>query len=155
MKKMSPGERRLVKVSHCRESPEILWELLKERPAYANISHRAMPEWRSHLSFVSRYPYRAWYLIETAYGYAGAIYFTRRNEIGIHIFKAHQRKGHATWAVNEVMRMWRPHVLEPRGTVPAGFYANISPGNEQSKEFFRRLGFEFVQETHRLDVAGP
>jgi hypothetical protein len=45
---------------------EWLYELMKEREPEINISHRELPTFEQHRQFVTRRPYRFWYLIETA-----------------------------------------------------------------------------------------
>ncbi len=125
------------------DSSKVLYELLKERPANANISHTAMPSWMAHIFFVSKMPYAAWYLImasETSPEVLGSIYLTKANEIGIFIFKRHQGMGHAGGAIKELMR------LHPRER----YLANIAPSNQPSLGLFKHLGFEKIQETYEF-----
>jgi hypothetical protein len=103
LKQRDPNVPRLVPVSAVAQAAEILWKLLEERPAEANISHREMPSWSEHCSFVERYPYRSWYLIKAQGEFVGAIYLTRHFEIGISILKEHQRHGYAKWVASS----WR------------------------------------------------
>lgn len=146
--------RRLVKVPHVPRAAEILWELMKEVEPHQAISHKEMPSWEEHLSFVGRYPYRAWYLIEADGVFVGMVFFSRRNEIGIRIFRAHHRKGHGKWAIAEIVRLWTKEVAKSgRPSVQrAAFIANINPGNAASQETFKALGFKHAQSTYVLDV---
>lgn len=116
----------------------ILWDLLAERPDYANISHREMPNWTAHEHFVNHHPYRTWRLIEVENIPVGAIYLTTQNEIGIGILSAHQRKGYATAAIMMLMTEYGPKK----------FAANINPANTASIRMFERLGFRHVQNTY-------
>jgi RimJ/RimL family protein N-acetyltransferase len=133
---------RFVSIREVPEAPAILWDLLEEREPQQNISHRAMPSPEQHLAFVSRSPYRVWYLILAHNEWAGACYLTRQNEIGVFIFKAHRGKGYGKWAVKDMMRRFK-------GKRP--FLANIAPGNTDSRKFFEGMGFRHVQDTLRCD----
>lgn len=119
-------------------SLEILYELLKERPAEANISHRALPTFEQHRQFVTRRPYEGWYLIE-AEAIVGSVYLTKAREVGIFIFQAHQRKGHAEAAISML-----------REKHPGPLLANVAPGNEKSHAFFLKLGGRVIQHTYEL-----
>lgn len=141
-----------VKVKDLPEAPAILWDLLQEREPCQSISHKKMPTNDEHLAFVSKHPYRVWYVIVDGDDHIGSAYLTRRNEIGIFIFKAHQGKGYGKWAIGEMVERWA-EFLETRGSVaPNAFVANISPDNEASAAFFKSQGFKLVQHTYTLEV---
>lgn len=155
-RRRDPNEPRLIAVPHVAQAAEILWKLLEERPPEANISHREMPTWAEHCSFVERYPYRCWYLIKAPTGdFVGAVYLSRHWEIGIGILREHQRKGYAKWALREMIWKWgRPKAIRGvPGVRRQALLANIAPGNEASKRLFEAVGFKFVQETYALDIA--
>jgi RimJ/RimL family protein N-acetyltransferase len=123
-----------------KRAPQLLYTLLQEREPHANISHRAMPNWKRHCKFIARRPYSAWYLIKFRNDYAGAIYLTSMNEIGIAILKRWRKRGVGPAAIHLLMRKHgRRHYL-----------ANINPRNEQSIRLFRRLGFRIIQQTYEL-----
>jgi len=125
------------------EDSETLYELLKARPSYINISHRNMPTFTEHLQFIDSEPYAAWYIIEEGGEDVGHIYLTRGlNEIGVFLFPAHHRKGMASRAIKELIEK------HPKDT----YHANISPLNNPSRALFKSLGFELCQHTYRLDV---
>lgn len=146
--------RRLVKVPHVAEATQILWDLMLEAEPNQVISHKKVPDWDDHVSFVKRFPYRMWYLIEVDGEFVGSIYFSRRNEIGIRIFRKFHRKGYGSWAIREIIRMWATEVSKSAvpSVMPCAFIANINPGNAASKKAFEALGFKHVQETYALDV---
>jgi RimJ/RimL family protein N-acetyltransferase len=129
-----------------------LYQLLGERPAAANISHKAMPSYAEHEDFVRSAPYEAWLLIVHAalrdgHQYAvfhepvGACYITKMGEIGIQIAAAHQRKGYARTALNTLIEMHKGRRL----------LANIAPGNEASRKLFASFGFKLIQHTLELE----
>lgn len=132
---------KLITIESHKDAPRLLWDLLAERPDFANISHREMPSWTSHLAFISEHPYRDWRIITVNDEPVGAIYLTMQNEIGIGILKAHQRKGYATAAIMMLMTEYGPR----------RYLANVAPTNPASRRMFEKLGFKFIQETLALD----
>ena len=73
---------------------DFLFELLKERDPRANISHKKLPTYASHIKFVDSKPYKKWYII-TAYDSGkklkvGSIYLSKNDEIGIFVSKRFQ-----------------------------------------------------------------
>lgn len=123
------------------EDSEFLYALLKERPPYANISHRRMPTVAEHNAFMASSPYEAWYVIEDDDGLdCGSVYLTRTNEIGVFVWSTERGKGYGRSAVLELMR------LHPRKR----FLANIAPDNRESQQFFMGLGFKLCQITMEL-----
>jgi RimJ/RimL family protein N-acetyltransferase len=152
VRKRDPAEPRLVNVRHVRDAAQFLWQLLKERPPEANISHREMPSWDEHAAFVQYHPYRVWYLIEQAGEFVGAIYVTRKWEIGISVAEEHRGRSFGTWAVRKVIEKWTKDVRGQMSVQRRAFLANIAPANESSKRFFESLGFRHVADVYALDV---
>ena len=131
---------KLISVYRVKTAPQILYDLLAERPAHSNISHRAMPTMRQHLKFIGSRPYRYWYLIADRDSYVGSIYLSRTDEIGIFIFARHQGRRYGPQAVKLMMRR------HPRSR----FLANIAPRNAKSMRMFERMGFKLIQYTYEL-----
>jgi RimJ/RimL family protein N-acetyltransferase len=123
----------------------VLYDLLEERPAHANISHKKMPTWQNHCRFVANARvhggYDDWCVIENEDGIVGAVYLTARNEIGIAILREFQRHHHGSDAI--VMMMLKHGERK--------YLANISPANEASLKMFERLGFKTIQHTLALE----
>ena len=128
------------------EVMEILYDLLGEREAHQNISHKEMPTFEEHCKFVQSDPYKAWYLIITTdslFGtgeIVGAIYLTYSNEIGIQIFRNHQGQGYGEQAIRELAARFK-----------GPFLANINPDNEGSIRFFKKLGAKHLQNTYIIE----
>lgn len=120
------------------EAVELLWRLLAEREQHQNISHRKMPTFAQHTTFVKARPYPHWYVIDCG-DLVGAIYLTERREVGIGILHGHRRNGYGRAAF---MQMQEIH--------PGDFLANINPANRSSIDLFRDLGFVHVQQTYAL-----
>lgn len=121
----------------------VLYALLEQRQSHQSISHRRMPSYEEHVTFVAYQPYLAWYLLEQPDGiydaWVGAIYLTRRREIGVFLFDDYQGLGLGKTAVQLLM-----------SAHPGEFYANIAPGNLGSQKFFKKLGFRLIQQTYAL-----
>lgn len=132
---------------------ELLYQLLKERPAEANISHRELPSFEQHVAFLLSLPYQHWYMIETEHLHGwmrvGAIGATKLNEITIAIVKEHHRKGYATAAIMEFLSTHEPLNAKPSLRIER-WQANIAPGNEASKALFTGLNFKPTQITYQL-----
>ena len=120
---------------------KVLWQLLEERPPEANISHDGhLPEWTDHRAHVETHDHMGWYLIMAEGIPVGAVYITKKGEIGIGILKAHQRKGYAKAGIQAVMAKHpRPEYL-----------ANVAPTNGPSHNLFQRLDGELIQYTYRI-----
>ena len=46
-----------------KKDTRFLFDLLRERKSYENISHNEMPSYKEHIKFVSSKPYSQWYVI--------------------------------------------------------------------------------------------
>lgn len=118
----------------------LLYDLLAERTPEQSISHKDMPTWEAHRAFVGSRPYAHWYLIYVPrVRIVGSIYLTHQREIGVSIFRAHQRKGHGRAAVLELMRLH-----------PGRFLANVNPANAASRKLWESLGGKLLQVTYDL-----
>lgn len=132
----------------------ITYQLLKERPENANISHANMPTLEEHRQYVLRHPYRNWFLIEHAERtlpaeWVGSLYLTNQNEIGIFILAQHQRKGYAARAIKLVLDGIPPLPAVP-GRRAGQYLANVNPSNEASIKLFTGLGAVHLQNTYQF-----
>ena len=124
---------------------DFLYQLLLERPAEANISHREMPTPEQHKQFVHRRPYAHWYLLGAEDGEGrqgpnvGAIYLTQAREVGIFILRDYWGAGYARAALEELRRAH-----------PGPILANVAPGNERSHRFFKAAGGRLISMTYEL-----
>lgn len=135
------------------------YRMLEERPAIANISHHSLPSYEEHKQYFWSRPYPRWLAIVVteraadrwaATRWAGTIYSTYRNEIGIAIVMDLQRRGYGRQAVRQFIEMWPPLPAEP-GVRPGHYVANVAPTNAPSIALFSSLG-RLVQHTYRLDA---
>ena len=117
-----------------------LYNLLMERDARANISHKKMPTYNKHVAFVSAKPYSKWYVILYDTNKAGSIYLSSQNEIGIFIKKSFQGKQLENIALRKMIQK------NPKKR----YLANVSPQNKKSIRFFKNDGFKLIQHTFEL-----
>ena len=118
-----------------------LYNLLMERDARANISHKKMPTYSKHVLFVSAKPYSKWYVIWYRVNKVGSIYLTAQNEVGIFIKKSFQNKQIGDIALRKLIQK------NPKKR----YLANINPKNKKSIHFFKRNGFKLIQQTFELN----
>ena len=117
-----------------------LYNLLMERDARANISHKKTPTYNEHVKFVSSKPYPKWYIILCDVNRAGSIYLTSQNEIGIFIKKSFQNKQIGDIALRKLIQK------NPKKR----YLANVNPKNKKSICFFKNHGFKLIQHTFEL-----
>lgn len=128
---------------------EFLYELLLERPGYANISHQGKVTFRQHEAFVFSRRYARWLIVQNDKAWVGAVNSTANNELGVAIKREHQRKGYALRALRMFLETFPP--LPPvLSEVPPYYVANVAPQNEASLRLFRKLGGVVIQHTFRL-----
>ena len=117
-----------------------LYNLLIERDTRANISHKKIPSYNQHVSFVSAKPYSKWYVILYGTNKAGSIYLTSQNEIGIFIKKSFQNKQIGNIVLHKLIQK------NPKKR----YLANVNPQNKKSMRFFKNNGFKLIQYTFEL-----
>ena len=118
-----------------------LYELLKQRDPRANISHKRMPSFKQHESFIQSKPYSKWYIIQSSNDDIGSIYLSKNNEIGIFLIKKNQSEGIGFNALKLLMEK-NPKIR---------YLANINPKNKKSIKFFKKNGFKLIQHTYELE----
>lgn len=120
------------------EHVTFLYELLRERPEYANISHGKMPDFAEHRAFLWSQPYWCWYIIAVPV-MVGCIYLTRADEIGVHIKPTNMGTEIASRSIELLMHM------HPRKR----YLANVAPGNQSAHALFQDLG-KVIQHTYEI-----
>ena len=132
------------------QDAEFLFNLLKERDSRANISHKKMPTYNTHLKFIESKPYKKWYVVigitknssnkkpsSNSRIKIASVYLSKNDEIGIFILKKFRGKNIGIYALNELMKK------NPRKR----FLANVNPKNKKSISFFKNNGFKLIQYT--------
>ena len=120
---------------------QFLYDLLFERPSYANISHKEMPTYDSHCAFIKSKPYREWFVVRSdQYVNFGTVYLSHQNEMAVFIIQKYQRLGIGTQVAHWMIDR------HPKDQL----YANVSPNNLVGQNFVRRLGGKPIQITYQL-----
>tara|TARA_Y100000996_G_scaffold413126_1_gene400671 strand:- start:509 stop:952 length:444 start_codon:yes stop_codon:yes gene_type:complete len=131
-----------IKLNHISKSDfRFLYNLLKERDPLANISHKKMPTYSEHISFISSKPYLKWYIIMYGSKKVGSIYLSRQNEIGIFIKKNFQNNQIGRFALELLIKK------NPKKR----YLANVNPNNKTSINFFKNHKFKLIQYTFELN----
>ena len=117
-----------------------LYELLKNKDPNSNISHKKMPSYDEHLKFVSSTPYTNWYVIEYDEKNVGAIYLSKRDEIGISIGSNYEYEQIAKTAIKLLME------LNPRKR----YLVNVSPKDIVAQEFLLKNGFSGLEYVYEM-----
>ena len=117
-----------------------LYELLKNKDPNSNISHKKMPSYDEHLKFVSSTPYTNWYVIEYDEKNVGAIYLSKRDEIGISIGSNYEYEQIAKVAIKLLME------LNPRKR----YLVNVSPKDITAQEFLLKNGFSGLEYVYEM-----
>jgi RimJ/RimL family protein N-acetyltransferase len=126
-----------------RDAVRFLYEMLRDRDPAVNISHREMPSFEQHKTFVESKPYAAWYIIANGADWVGQIYLTHFSEIGVHVLPSVRGCSFGSEAVQELMRLHGPR----------RYLANVSNFNTKSQEFFKKIGFQLIQFTYEFEHA--
>ena len=140
-----------------KEHRDLLYELLKARPAKANISHKKMPTPEQHEKFVRKHPYHDWCLIEiggaewdaTPQQIIGSTFLSQPakpsvvgDELHVELFQGYNGYGYAEHALKLMMQK------HPRSR----FIAHTAPTNYVSMALFAKLGFAECERTFELIV---
>jgi len=113
-----------------------LYTLLKERKPYQSISHKIVPHFDDHVTFIRSKPYLDWYIVQDLKikCFVGSVYLTHQNEIGIFFLEKYTLMGYGSRVLDTLM--------DHRETTRE-FKANIAPANSQSLCFFVAKGFKY------------
>ena len=155
--KVNAWDVELVPVKEVPYYKEILWGLLLERTSAQCISHNAAQHnilhttnehYKSHCNFVDNCPYKAWYMLMMKDEPIGAVYLTKKDEIGLFIFSKYQHNGFGAATLKKL--------IEKHSDVQK-FLANINPENRTSMDFFEKWGFKHIQKTYEYlnPMFGP
>lgn len=121
-----------------------LYDLLRSREHF--ISHRELPSFSKHESFVKSHPYLHWYLVSDEHP-IGAFYIQSDNSIGLNLLSVRPE-----W-VSEVMRFIGQN-FSPRDAIPSKvppyFYFNSAVSNKKMVGVLENLGLVPFQISHKI-----
>jgi hypothetical protein len=114
-----------------------LYELLSLRRH--SISHKDLPTYTQHESFVKKHPYRAWYIIYRGENIIGSVYVQFDNSVGINT-----KNDLSADELNQVVKSIRARVA-PLEAIPSvryeDFYFNVPYSDEGLKSTLQKVGF--------------
>jgi len=120
--------------------PFILYQLLKERQPHESVEHKSMPTWNEHLAYLATEPHKHLYFIHDSMVTVGVVYITKRDEVGVFLFKDYRGRGYGPKAVNLLLKKHNERPL----------YANINPSNTRSLKLFSKSGFKEYNRVYKL-----
>ena len=117
-----------------------LFNLLKQRKQYENISHKNFPTYKEHVKFFDSKPYSRWYIIIQNFDKIGSVYLSRLDEIGIHVKDEIK--------IDEIFRDVIKEVIKrnPRKR----YLVNLNPKNHRLVKNLKENNFELIQHTYEL-----
>lgn len=133
----------LIPINSSKKHIEILYNLLKER--VHNISHKQLPSYEEHKSFILNHPYREWFLVKNNSTYYGSIYVLDNNCIGINIDTDNMNiiKKSINWVVSEIKPL--PGIKSVRNK---DFHININPNNKKMAKLLDNLNADLIEHTY-------
>ena len=133
----------LIPINSSKKHIEILYNLLKER--VHNISHKQLPSYDEHKSFILNHPYREWFLVKNNSTYYGSIYVLDNNCIGINIDTDNMNiiKKSINWVVSEIKPL--PGIKSVRNK---DFHININPNNKKMAKLLDNLNADLIEHTY-------
>lgn len=133
----------LIPINSSKKHIEILYNLLKER--VHNISHKQLPSFEEHKSFILNHPYREWFLVKSNSKYCGSIYVLDNNCIGINIDTNDMNiiKKSIHWVLSEIKPL--PGIKSIRNK---NFHININPKNKKMAKLLSDLNADLIEHTY-------
>ena len=119
---------------------EFLYELLKARKH--SISHKEIPSFDEHSSFVENHPYYKWFIVEKQSSLIGSIYIHNDNSIGIDILDQFEIFIPDVLKFLEQKYRPLPYIKSVRSK---NFFLNLSPQNKELQDLLISLGYEISQ----------
>ena len=125
---------------------ETLYIQLKERTH--SISHKRMPSYKEHESFVNNHPYREWLIVKNAVRALGNVYIQYNNSVGLNI----DYSVTSGQIYNILKFVYRE--ISPLPAIPSKrfgeFFLNIPSSNTTLQRKLSKLGFIEVERTFVL-----
>ncbi len=122
---------------------DLLYRILKKRKF--NISHKEMPDFNAHKSFVENINYRKWNLIYDDDQLIGNYYINYENFIGINLLI--NNTNHYRTIIEEILLTENP-LPEIKSIRNNDFLINVSPNNKFLNEALRLLNCKHIQSTY-------
>ena len=122
---------------------DLLFSLLKNRKL--NISHKIMPTYEEHSSFVKKNSYRFWYLIFSDDEFIGSFYILNNNHVGINFIDDNQYQ-----VIDETLDFISSK-FKPLKAIPSkrveNFFINVPPDKEDLINYLLGNGAQIIEHT--------
>ena len=119
---------------------KFLYSLLKDREY--SISHKEIPSFEEHSSFVKNHPYHKWFIVKNQSYLIGSIYIHKDNSIGLDIINQFELLIPDILYFLEKRYKPLPYIKSVRSK---NFFFNISPQNHKLQNLLVSLGYEISQ----------
>ena len=117
-----------------------LFFLLKNRKY--SISHAVTPSKKKHFEFVSKHPYREWYLIYKNENLAGSVYLHTDNSIGIDLIEYHEKE--VFLSIKHIKDNHKP-LLSIKSKRRKDFFINAASENKSLLKILKKLDKNEIQ----------
>ncbi len=117
-----------------------LYELLQQRDPLGNISHKLLPTFEEHVSFIRSKPYSKWFLITKNNTRIGSAYITKSDELAIHLLL----KNDNNKLKKQVLKLLIASCPRKR------YLYNVGHQNTKLAKFLQEENFELIQFTYEL-----
>jgi len=131
------------KVIPTTEQIETLYSQLEKRSQ--NISHKLMPSFKEHATFVRNHPYREWMIIKFRKRAIGNAYIQFDNSIGLHLVSPEDFEQFVE-ILNLIYRSYSPLPAKPSVRI-GEFFLRVPSDNHKLQERLIGLGFHEVERT--------
>lgn len=133
------------------EQIETLYAQLDKR--LHNISHKRMPSFKEHETFVRNHPYREWMIVKNGGTAIGNAYIQFDNSIGLHFDSSESFE-----RLFEIMKLiyssYSPLPAEPSIRIDE-FFLRVPSDNHMLQQRLSRLGFREVERTFVPQRGNP
>jgi hypothetical protein len=106
-----------------------------------------MPSLETHKEFVRNHPYRKWWLVKVDAKWAGTVYLSQENSVGINL------QTHDSNLLCKIIQQVRSE-NEPLPAIPSVrpgyFYVNVAPQNAALRFALDDLGAKLTQNSFRI-----
>ena len=136
-----------VEVKKTTDDVKNLYKLLEQR-SFQNISHKNLPGFEEHKTFVENHPYRVWYLVMARDQCVGSVYLLNDNCLGLTLLEptAETVREVLGW----ILGMHKP--LPPIKSVrPKDFFINVAPKNKALRTALEQCMASLLQISYTID----
>ena len=112
-----------------------------------SISHKLLPQYQDHITFVKNHPYRYWAMVAENNLPVGAVYLQSNNSIGLNVVQPTRK------LVSEVLLHIRENfepAKEIKSKIPSYFYVNVACANENLSRILLELGAIPLQTSYKV-----